>query len=86
MIRTRLSDAKNVGVIVEDHTDAAYRKAASELKVLLEDVAFAERCRAAAEEHYAFDLHVNASLRCTSRFCEVQRPETPPSAPWQAQA
>jgi glycosyltransferase involved in cell wall biosynthesis len=44
---------KNVGVIVEDHTDAAYRKAARELKVLLEDVSVAERCRAAAEEHYA---------------------------------
>ena len=45
--------AKNVGVIVEDHTDAAYQKAATELKVLLEDADLAERCREAAAEHYA---------------------------------
>lgn len=42
-----------VGVIVADHTEAEYRRAARELRLLLEDNDLRARCRRAAEEHYA---------------------------------
>jgi len=42
-----------VGVIVEDHSVKSYRKAAYELRGLLDDAELATRCRRAAEEHYA---------------------------------
>lgn len=44
-----------VGVIVEQHTDEAYGRAARELLALLQDGALADRCRRAAEMHYALE-------------------------------
>jgi hypothetical protein len=41
------------GVIVNDHTDAEYRRAIGELRLLLQDPHLASRCRRAAETHYA---------------------------------
>jgi glycosyltransferase involved in cell wall biosynthesis len=43
----------NVGVIVKEHTEAAYQKAFLELCELLQDKNLAERCRKSAESHYA---------------------------------
>jgi glycosyltransferase involved in cell wall biosynthesis len=44
-----------VGVIVGDHTDTEYRRAARELRELLDDPELPRRCRAAAESHYNLD-------------------------------
>jgi glycosyltransferase involved in cell wall biosynthesis len=44
---------ERVGVIVNDHTDAEYRRAIGELRLLLQDPHLASRCRRAAETHYA---------------------------------
>jgi glycosyltransferase involved in cell wall biosynthesis len=46
---------ERVGVIVEAHTDEAYRRAFRELLKLLADPELAQRCRRAAERHYALD-------------------------------
>lgn len=46
---------ERVGVVVQEHSDAAYRRAAVELKALLEDPETPTRCRRAAENHYALD-------------------------------
>jgi glycosyltransferase involved in cell wall biosynthesis len=43
------------GVIVPEHTETAYRAAASELRALLADPGLSSRCRAAAEAHYALE-------------------------------
>jgi glycosyltransferase involved in cell wall biosynthesis len=44
---------ERVGVIVEEHSDEAYSRAAAELRSLLQDGDLANRCRRAAEAHYA---------------------------------
>jgi glycosyltransferase involved in cell wall biosynthesis len=44
---------ERVGVIVSDHTDAEYRRAIAELQLILQDPRLADRCRRAAERHYA---------------------------------
>jgi glycosyltransferase involved in cell wall biosynthesis len=44
---------ERVGVIVNDHTDAEYRRAIDELNALLKEPDLASRCRRAAEDHYA---------------------------------
>jgi glycosyltransferase involved in cell wall biosynthesis len=44
---------ENVGIIVQKHTEEAYKKAFSELKELLKDPNISERCRRAAETYYA---------------------------------
>lgn len=44
-----------VGVIVREHSETAYRRAAMELRSLLEDPDLARRCRDAAEIHYGLD-------------------------------
>lgn len=46
---------ERVGVIVKDHSDAAYLGAARELAALLKDKELGERCRRAAELHYALE-------------------------------
>jgi len=43
------------GVIVPEHTDAAYRRAAGDLRELVADPGLRDRCRAAAEAHYALE-------------------------------
>jgi glycosyltransferase involved in cell wall biosynthesis len=57
-----------VGVIVNDHTDAEYRRAIRELQALLKDPGLGGRCRRAAEEHYAL---TPACARQASIYCEV---------------
>jgi glycosyltransferase involved in cell wall biosynthesis len=52
-----------VGVIVEADTDAACRKAARELRLLLEDPELPQRCRRAAECYYSLDQAVEVQLR-----------------------
>ncbi|HEX3151785.1 MAG TPA: glycosyltransferase [Gemmataceae bacterium] len=44
-----------VGVVVNEHTDNEYRRAARELLGLLDDPELSVRCRRAAEDHYDLD-------------------------------
>ena len=44
-----------VGVLVREHSEAAYREAALELGDLLKDPGLPSRCRRAAEAHYALE-------------------------------
>ena len=46
---------ERVGVIVENDSDEAFSRAALELRTLLEDRDLPNRCRRAAENHYALD-------------------------------
>jgi glycosyltransferase involved in cell wall biosynthesis len=45
--------SQKVGVIVEGHSEEAYKKAIAELKVILSQPDLSARCRCAAEGHYA---------------------------------
>jgi glycosyltransferase involved in cell wall biosynthesis len=47
---------ERVGVIVNEHSVAAYRTAAMELRCLLQDSRLEERCRRAAETHYGLEV------------------------------
>lgn len=46
---------ERVGIIIEHHTDEAYQTAGRELRALLADGELANRCRRAAETHYALE-------------------------------
>ena len=46
---------EKVGVVVEEHSDEAYRRAFHELWELLGDAELPHRCRQAAEKYYALD-------------------------------
>lgn len=46
---------ENVGVVVEQHTDEAYRKAFLEFRELLKDPNLAQRCRNTAETYFALE-------------------------------
>lgn len=46
---------ERVGVILNEHSDGEYARVASELRSLLEDEQLSQRCRAAAEIHYALE-------------------------------
>lgn len=46
---------ENVGVVVEQHTDDAYRKALVEFKELLKDPKLGQRCRKTAETYFALE-------------------------------
>lgn len=46
---------ERVGVVVEAHSDRAYRRAIHELLELLADPELSQRCRRAAEKYYALD-------------------------------
>jgi len=48
-------ERERVGVIVRAHSDDDYRRAARELRVLLDDPELPRRCRRAAEAHYALE-------------------------------
>jgi hypothetical protein len=48
-------ERQRVGVIVRAHSDDDYRRAARELRALLDDPELPRRCRHAAESHYALD-------------------------------
>jgi glycosyltransferase involved in cell wall biosynthesis len=43
---------ERVGVVVNEHSDVEYRRAAKELRELLSDCELSARCRRAAREHY----------------------------------
>jgi glycosyltransferase involved in cell wall biosynthesis len=62
---------ERVGVIVREHTDAEYRRAARELRELLADPDLPRRCRAAAEEHYGLAA---ACERQVALYAELMRP------------
>jgi glycosyltransferase involved in cell wall biosynthesis len=51
------------GVIVPEHTDAAYRRAGAELHDLLADANLRARCRTAAETHYALEPACDRQVR-----------------------
>jgi glycosyltransferase involved in cell wall biosynthesis len=51
------------GVIVPEHTDAAYRRAGADLQDLLADSGLRARCRAAAEAHYALEPACDRQVR-----------------------
>jgi glycosyltransferase involved in cell wall biosynthesis len=59
--------SKGAGVVVADHSDESYRKAARQLKSLLLDPGLARRCREAAEEHYALDPAVSRQFELYER-------------------
>ncbi|MGI8654627.1 MAG: glycosyltransferase [Pyrinomonadaceae bacterium] len=46
---------ERVGVVISEHSDEAYRHAVGELQSLLKDPDLPQRCRHAAETHYALD-------------------------------
>jgi glycosyltransferase involved in cell wall biosynthesis len=48
--------SERVGVVVREHTDAAYTRAVDELVDLLKDPDLSNRCRQAAERNYSLDL------------------------------
>jgi glycosyltransferase involved in cell wall biosynthesis len=48
-------ERERVGVIVRAHSDDDYRRAAHELRALLDDAELPRRCRLAAEAHYALE-------------------------------
>ena len=53
---------EKVGVVVENHTDEAYKKAFFELRELLKDPELSLRCRRAAETHYALQPSCNRQM------------------------
>jgi hypothetical protein len=53
---------ERVGVVVRDHSEAEYRRAVAELRLLLADPDLSRRCRAAAEKHYALRPAVERQL------------------------
>jgi glycosyltransferase involved in cell wall biosynthesis len=70
---------ERVGVVVEGHTDEAYRRALRELRELLTDPELPQRCRRAAEKSYALDsacaiqneLYRDLIYGCESEFIKV---------------
>lgn len=61
---------ERVGVIVREHTDEAYRRAAHELIRLLEDPELPGRCRRAAENHYSLDRACRDQIAFHRRIAE----------------
>lgn len=53
---------EKVGVVVEEHTEEAYRRAICELKELLADPEISVRCRKAAEKYYSLDLFCSEQI------------------------
>jgi glycosyltransferase involved in cell wall biosynthesis len=58
---------ERVGVIVKDHSDGAYLDAAIELDELLKDEGTRERCRRAAQLHYALEPACERQLKLYRR-------------------
>ena len=55
-----LLEREGVGVLLEDFSEEAYRRAAARLACLLEDAGTAGRCRALAEKRYGLEAGVTA--------------------------
>ena len=69
---------ERVGVIVEGHSDDAYRRAARELRSLLEESDLAHRCRLAAKTHY--DLEASCEKQLTL-YCHLTSPASSKAVP-----
>ena len=67
---------ERVGVVVEEHSQGGYRKAAEELRDLLHDPGLTERCRRAAEQHYALDTACGRQLALYQQVIEAARSRT----------
>lgn len=65
---------RRVGVIVHEHTDAAYRHAGDQLLLLLNDPELPARCRQAAEAHYALEPACQRQMDLYDRV--LSRPTT----------
>jgi glycosyltransferase involved in cell wall biosynthesis len=67
---------ERVGVILEGHSEAAYEKAASDLRRLLREPDLPQRCRRAAEAHYALGPACERQLDLYQRLAErgVRKP------------
>lgn len=59
---------ERVGVIVREHSDAEYRRAARELLQFLADPDLPHRCRAAAERHYSLETGCHTQLQLYRRL------------------
>ena len=70
---------ERVGVIVNDHSDAGYRRAIAELQTLLRDPDLPDRCRRAAETHYALTPACERQVNLYHRVIRRSRGATAPS-------
>jgi glycosyltransferase involved in cell wall biosynthesis len=68
---------ERVGIIVNDHTEAAYRRAVLELKSLLRESELSQRCRRAAEMHYALGSACDRQLVLYHRMTRTATVDTP---------
>jgi glycosyltransferase involved in cell wall biosynthesis len=64
---------ERVGVVVEDHSDEAYRASLEDLRALLDDPELPGRCRAAAERHYGLDEACRRQLAVYERVARGRR-------------
>lgn len=62
-----VAEKENVGVVVSEHSEEIYKQAFIKLSNLLNDKRLAERCRKAAESHYAL------SPSCNRQFALYER-------------
>jgi hypothetical protein len=68
---------ERVGVVVEEQTPAGYRGAAEKLRVLLREPGLRERCRRAAERHYALDTACDRQLALYEQVTAAARDQGP---------
>jgi len=64
---------EHVGVVLNEHTDDGYARAAAELRALLEDDQLSMRCRQAAEAHYALEPACERQASLYHRFSHDSR-------------
>jgi glycosyltransferase involved in cell wall biosynthesis len=64
---------RRVGVIVHEHTDAAYRQAGDQLLSLLNDPELPQRCRQSAEAHYSLELACQRQFELYDRVVRARR-------------
>ncbi len=65
---------RSVGVVMRSLAPESIRSAAEEALRLAREPGIAERCRAAADVHYALDPHVLTQLELYRRICHPQGP------------
>jgi hypothetical protein len=68
--------AERVGVVMEEHSPAGYRKAAEQLRELIGDTGLRDRCRRAAERHYALETASDRQLALYRRVIEAAQSGT----------
>jgi glycosyltransferase involved in cell wall biosynthesis len=64
---------EGVGVVVQDHSDEAYRASLDELRTLLEDPELPHRCRATAQRHYGLDEACRRQLAVYKQLVDDRR-------------